>query len=319
MPAAPSPRATTTSSCTAKTNLLFCRSNINVILVSCLFLATWGCSRPSETTPVANESNEADAIESDQETAPTAELAASFVQEVPKSLVQFTMVLVPGDDSKGIAPFYLGKHEVSWDEFAYWALCEGISDKKAILLREEELRPSTPHDTDKLFRGWGRANQPALSMSRMSAEIYCQWLSEETGKKYRLPTVAEWEYALEKGGNSLDGQLSPEELAKIAWHEENTFDDEVSFDSRAKPLGSLQPNELGIHDMLGNVAEWVTDTGERYVLRGGHFRTPAAELNGKHEEIEDQAEWNKNYPQTPKSKWGYVDADFTGFRLLCEP
>lgn len=284
-----------------------------------LFVATLGCNRPHESTLATSEPKQADSEDSGQQLAPTQELAEFFVEEIPKSLVQFTMILVPGDASEGVAPFYLGKHEVSWDEFAYWALCEGVSDKKAILLREDELRPSPPHDTDKLFRGWGRANQPALAMSRLSAQRYCEWLSKETGKKYRLPTAAEWEYALEKGGVTTGTLLSPEDLAKIAWHEENSFDAEESFDNRAMPLGSLEPNALGIHDMLGNVAEWVTDTDERFVVRGGHFRTPASELTAVHEEVEDQSIWNKNYPQNPKSKWGYVDADFTGFRLLCEP
>jgi len=228
------------------------------------------------------------------------------------------MVLVSGDQDRSVKPFYIGKHEVSWDEFSYWALCEDISQKKAILLREKELRPSTPHDTDRIYRGWGRANQPAVGMSRLSAEQYCEWLSEQTGKQYRLPTSAEWDYAYEKGGLGLDDPLDAEALAEIAWHAENSLDDET-FDNRAMPMGSLKPNSLGVYDMLGNVAEWVTETGDERVIRGGHFRTPANELTGSHREVEDQSIWNKNYPQSPKSKWGYVDADFPGLRLVCEP
>lgn len=267
-----------------------------------------------------------DAVVQEQDFSPEAvprregqsELVTSFTETVPGSLVEFDMVLVPADEDGEIGPFYIGKYEVSWDEFSYWALCEDISEKKAILQREKELRPSTPHDTARIYRGWGRANQPAVGMSRLSAERYCDWLSKQTGKKYRLPTNAEWDHAFEAGGGQLDAALPVDVLNQVAWHADNSLDEET-FDNRAMPMGSLAPNGLGVYDMLGNVAEWVTDTGEANVVRGGSFRTPAAELVGRHREVEDQSIWNKNYPQTPKSQWGYVDADYPGIRLICEP
>ena len=71
--------------------------------------------------------------------------------------------------------------------------------------------------------------------------------------------------------------------------------------------------------MLGNVAEWVAETGDEQVVRGGHFKLPAEELIGAHQEVENQNIWNKDYPQDPKSKWWYVNADYVGFRVVCEP
>jgi formylglycine-generating enzyme required for sulfatase activity len=241
----------------------------------------------------------------------------SFVETIPGSLVEFEMRLVPGDPHNGIPSFYLGKHEVTWDEFGYWALCADISEKKAIVEREKKLRPSAPHDSESIYRGWGKADQPAIGVSRRSAEEYCRWLSQQTGKKYRLPTDREWSHAFVSGGGDLSSSLEEDQLSAIAWHLGNSLDEEA-FDNRAMPVGKRKPNSIGIHDMLGNAAEWVTETGDQNVVRGGSFLTEAKELRADHRQIEVQSVWNKNYPNEPKSIWWYVDADFVGFRLACE-
>jgi hypothetical protein len=296
---------------------------IFLIISSLSLLPVAGCKR--EQPPVQPDASDRTDT-SDDEPAKDTEAKAtsdeaiveSYTETIPRSLVEFEMVLVPGDDEQGIETFYLGKREVSWNAFAYWALCEDLSEKKAVVLINAEARPSLPHDVKSIYRGWGRENQPALGLSRHSAMRYCEWLSEQTGRKYRLPTNEEWNYAFEKGGGQLETNLGGDALDAIAWHAGNSRDEKTSF-NRAMPLGSKQPNALGIYDMLGNVAEWVTDSGEERVARGGHFRTPADEITGSHRSIEDQNVWNANYPNEPKTKWGYVDADFVGLRLACEP
>ncbi len=300
------------------------------ILSVCLSLGLTGCNRDSDngtaTVDPATKSdpatnNQADENQPDSDSHSDSvqpqPLEAKFTETVPKTLVEFEMVLVPGNDDQQ-QPFYIGAKEVTWDEFAYWALCEDIKEKKAIVQREKRLRPSAPHDTAAIYRGWGRENQPAVGVSRLSAERYCEWLSEQTGKKYRLPTVQEWEYAFEQGGGKLDTVLTEDRANESAWFLGNTLDEET-FDNRAMPVGSKQANALGIFDMLGNAAEWVTGTGEEKVIRGGSFRTPLEELTGQQSEAEDQSIWNKNYPNTPKSEWWYKDADYVGFRIVCEP
>ena len=67
--------------------------------------------------------------------------------------------------------------------------------------------------------------------------------------------------------------------------------------------------------MLGNASEWVSD---QLVVRGGNFLTNAEDLAGTHAEAEDQNIWNANYPQLPKSIWWYKDANYVGFRVVCE-
>ena len=224
------------------------------------------------------------------------DLGPRYTEEIPASLARFEMIKVPGDASKGIADFYLAKCETSWDAFDYWALCEDITEKQAVLARNRLLRPSAPHDLEAIYRNWGRKDQPVIGVGQKSAELYCQWLSEQTGKPYRLPTSAEWMHAFELGG-----QTDFSEKEQIAWHLDNTLDDE-GFYNRAMKVGTREPNELGIHDMLGNASEWVSD---QPVVRGGNFLTPAEDLDGTHSETEDQSIWNANYPQLPKSIWWY--------------
>ncbi|MGI9429595.1 MAG: formylglycine-generating enzyme family protein, partial [Bythopirellula sp.] len=139
--------------------------------------------------------------------------------------------------------------------------------------------------------------------------LYCLWLSEQTGKHYRLPTSVEWLHAF-----ALGSEMESQEKEEIAWFLDNTLDDE-GFYKRAMKVGTRQPNKLGIHDMLGNASEWVSD---QPVVRGGNFLTDAEELDGTHSEEENQDIWNANYPQLPKSIWWYKDADYVGFRIVCE-
>ena len=232
----------------------------------------------------------------------------AYTETIPGSLVEFEMVAVPG--GVGIEPFYMGRYEVTWDEFAYWAYVRDIEKEiERIRARSKKLRPSPPYD--EVDRGFGFKDRPALGMSRLSAELYAEWLSEKTGKKYRLPTKAEWEHAFKIGyGGTLEPKLGADELAKVAWFAGNS-------EERTHQPGTRQPDALGICDMLGNLAEWVTETGDQRMALGGHFRAPAQKVSGVAAVIEDES-WNANYPNEPKSIWWFVDADYVGFRLVCE-
>jgi len=245
-----------------------------------------------------------------------AQPAKNFTQVIPFSQVAFDMVVIPGDESKGIKPFYMGKTEVTWDEFLPWALCKDIADESTQAeQRKLEQRPSAPYIA--LDRGFGMDRRPALSMSRLSAELYCAWLSKQTGRKYRLPTEKEWVYVYELGGNSLKEPLSAEEANRIAVWEANSFSQSASRNTTL-PVGSKEPNKLGIYDMAGNAAEWVTDTGKDRVIRGGHFLAKLDQLGGPGREVQDDEVWNMNYPGDPRSIWWFVDAMWVGFRVVCE-
>ena len=147
-------------------------------------------------------------------------------------------------------PFALGKFEVTFDE---WDVCvaAGACDKVA-------------------DEGWGRGRRPVINVNFAQANAYVKWLSTKTGKQYALPSEAQWEYAAQFGATqgtywgadkarscefaSVYDVLTREKL-KFDW---KSFPCEDRFETTA-PAGSYAANNIGLHDMLGNVWEWVAD------------------------------------------------------------
>jgi formylglycine-generating enzyme required for sulfatase activity len=125
---------------------------------------------------------------------------------------------------------------------------------------------------------------PVENVSWHDIQEFINRLNAATGKEYRLPTEAEWEYAARGGNKSLNYLYSgSNDINDVAWFWSNSH-------NSTHPVGSKQPNELGIYDMSGNVAEWCSDlyvaysekghntnenTDLRYVLRGGRWSTSA--------------------------------------------
>jgi alpha-N-arabinofuranosidase len=131
------------------------------------------------------------------------------------------------------------------------------------------------------------------------------WLSEKTGKQFRLPTEDEWEHFCE-GGGDLGGDLDA-----IAWYDENS-------DLMTGPVGKKSPNGFGLFDTLGNVAEWAVGRDGKMVIKGGAYWDVAEDVHCAQREIYT-SDWNASDPQFPQSKWWLSDAPFAGFRLVMEP
>ncbi len=247
---------------------------------------------------------------------------AQFTDTIRSSQIDFDMVLVPGDPQRGIKPFYIGKHEVTWDQVMPWVDGKDLPDDHLRSIATAlGLRPSKPYPTAD--HGFGMYDMPLLGVQRRVGEFYCKWLSRQTGHAYRLPTEAEWEHALRMGGMDPDKPLTEEQADKHAVYGENSYNDDLGVHSTLE-IGSKEPNALGVYDMAGNVCEWVTGTGADMVARGGHYDKEswegggllAAQGCGRH--VEDET-WNSGDPQDPKSIWWYVDAKWVGFRVVCEP
>ncbi|WP_067862310.1 SUMF1/EgtB/PvdO family nonheme iron enzyme [Neptuniibacter marinus] len=132
-------------------------------------------------------------------------------------------------------PFALSRFEVTFAEYDTFA--------------KATKRP-LPDD-----EGWGRGNQPVINVTWRDASAYVEWLSHETGHPYRLPTEAEWEYAARAGTLSTywwGDELKPNMAVCSGCGSE--------FDGvKPMPVGSFPANHWGLHDMTGNVDEWVAD------------------------------------------------------------
>jgi len=134
--------------------------------------------------------------------------------------------------------------------------------------------------------GFKNENHPVFNVKWSEAQVFIKKLNELTGKNYRLPTEAEWEYAA-RGGKKTQRFLysGSDNVDSVAWYDKNS-------NRTTQPVGMKVPNELGIYDMSGNVWEWCSDwyawdylttpqinptgpeTGSDHVIRGGHFNLP---------------------------------------------
>lgn len=146
--------------------------------------------------------------------------------------------------------FAIGKYEVTFDE---WDACVAAGGCGG-------YRPSD--------EGWGRGQRPVMNLSWQDANLYVQWLSEKTGRHYRLPSEVEWEYAARAG-------LSPQHLrGDIPGSNSANCDNCVGQwgNLQAAPVGRLEANAFGLFDTHGNIWEWVDDCDDcectTRILRG---------------------------------------------------
>jgi formylglycine-generating enzyme required for sulfatase activity len=230
----------------------------------------------------------------------------------------------------------MGKYEVVWDEYdLYWRALkkdyvpQTTADKDAAAV----TKPTKPY-MDETF-GHGRHKHPVLNVTHHAAMVYCEWLSAKTGKNYRLPTEAEWEWACRAGTTTayFFGD-DPKELGEYAWFEDNS-------DEKTKEVGTKKANPWGLYDMYGNISEWCLDhyddkfyskspldkitlmpvvlpTEKRYphVVRGGSWTDPAKKCRSA-ARFASNPDFLKRDPQSPQSIWWMTDADFVGFRIVC--
>ena len=184
--------------------------------------------------------------------------------------------------------FYIGKHEVT--QAQWYAVMGG--------------HPSALDGDDFPMNG----------VSWYEAVRFCEKLSQVTGKKYRLPTEAEWEYAA-RGGRQADGTMyaGNNTIDDVAWYAGNA--------RRTQPVGQKSPNALGLYDMSGNVMEWCSDWVFSY--RSSPSVNPQGPSSGDDRRMIRGGSWFNSAQGCRVSAREYrppYSADtFVGFRVVCEP
>jgi sulfatase modifying factor 1 len=276
--------------------------------------------------------------------------------------VSFDMVLIPKgsftmgspvdeagrEDHEGpqhevrLEQFYLCTKETTIELFlAYYQ--ETVSAKRDFIEVQEAKKDTEQQGKDEVDAITGptpvygdmtmgyEETHPAMGMTWHNAMTFCRWLSMKTGKKYRLPTEAEWEHACRAGTTNIFGVGNDSSgLKDFAWYEANA-------DSETNPVGKKKPNAWGLYDMSGNVREWVFDfysptaykeaakknpavnpkgpkTGKVHIARGGDYSSSVEALRSAARSFEEDW-WRSGDPQIPKSIWWLPEMDFIGFRV----
>ena len=237
-----------------------------------------------------------------------------------------------------VAPFWIGKYEITWEQYEIWG------DELDILRRNLAGASTTPRDTvaDGVTRpteaytdmsfGMGMGRHPAICMTQHAARMYCRWLSAKTGRAYRLPTEAEWEYACRAGTTTAYSYGDDsDQLSVYGWYDENS-------DEAYHKVGLKRPNSWGLYDMHGNVAEWVLDQYQDdfyarqptqivnnplavpmqlypRVVRGGGWDDETSMLRSAARDGSSE-DWKEQDPQIPQSIWFHTDALGVGFRIV---
>ena len=279
----------------------------------------------------------------------------AYVETMPDTKVTFEMVPIPagtffmgspaGESGRAedegpqvkvaVRAFWMGRFEVTWNEYDLFAFAHrGGTPPLQVPAGVDAVTQPTPPYADESF-GYNKGRQPTLSITHHAAMEYCRWLSARSGKTYRLPTEAEWEYAC-RGGTTTRYSFADDEagLDAQAWSK-------VNADDHPHPVGQKKPNAWGLFDMHGNLAEWVLDTYDpgtyitwartggileapvllpderRYphVVRGGSWDEPPGRLRSAARRASEPS-WNRRDPQRPQSIWWLTDATHVGFRLV---
>ncbi len=240
----------------------------------------------------------------------------AYSQTLPGSVVKVDMMPIPSGflidagKMKSVKPFWIASTEMTWEAYDVFLASGPPSpayDQTAFPV-DAIARPSKSYILPDL--GWGHHGYPAINVSILSVTMYCRWLSAQTGKKYRLPTDTEWEYACRAGASNAK-PLAPLLLGKTAWYAANS-------EGKTHPVGKKLPNAWKLYDMQGNTGEWATDAEGKPVLCGGAFNDKAELLVPTTRRRQTPA-WQATDPQLPKSRWWLADGKFIGFRIVCEP
>lgn len=301
----------------------------------------------------------------------------NFTETVPGTRASINMIAIKGGtfqmgSAKGdsysredeypqhevtVSDFYMAELEITWDQ--YWAfysetMSEGRTKPETIYANNTRpdidavAGPTPPFGMPD--QSWGMGSRPAITMTHYAAETFCQWLRLKTGKNYRLPTEAEWEYAARGGTDTpyfFEGKAE-DYTSEGFWNGIFGADTTninhftiyaLNSKNRTQEPSEVAPNPFGLKNMLGNVYEYCADyysadaysqvqngtvdpkgptTGTDFVIRGGCYADDAKNLRCAARAHSNYEAWLKTDPQNPKSIWWLSDFKGIGFRIVCD-
>ena len=241
-----------------------------------------------------------------------------------------------------VLPFWMEEHETTWEHFQQFALkhlreTRSASDTLTTRdrLADAMASPTPPWGIGSISHGnAGKPGFPASGMTIYAAQVYCKWLTSITGRYYRLPTEAEWEYACRAGTTTAfsfgDDDSSLDDYAW--WH--------MNSGGSSQRVKTLKPNAWGLYDMHGNMSEWVLEQyardtytnrqpgtfaapvraprGEGFgqIARGGNCENDASKDLRSARRLRSVEYWKAQDPQFPQSIWWATDAPYVGFRVV---
>lgn len=289
-----------------------------------------------------------------------------YTVTIPGTEVSLEMIPIPGgaftmgspeneegrEDVEGpqfkvtVDPFWLGKTEVTWAQYKeymkMYAAMKAFQTQQIRLVSDDNkldavTAPTELYDPSFTFEFGTDSQLPAVTMTQFAAKQYTKWLSGIMGQQYRLPTESEWEYAARAGtATPYSFGDDPVKLDEYAWYT-------VNSDYQPHKVGLKKPNPWGLHDMHGNVWEWVLDeylddgykqfAGKALkaseavvwptkayprVVKGGSWDDDAARLRSAAKMGSDDKEWKSEDPNLPLSPWWFTTdpARAVGFRVL---
>ena len=296
------------SSVTAPTGVSWSDRAMEAVIVALLGAIAWpiwqlygGASKGDKTVAVVEQPADTRAG------SPARELAGEMVS-IPGGSFRMGDLSGEGDDDElpvhrvTVRPFRLGKYEVTfaqWDACVADGGCNGYSPHDGFYTDDDDF------DIDKPYydESWGRGNRPVFNASWDDVQSFIAWLNGRTGGNYRLPSEAEWEYAARAGSTTLyswGDDIGSNRANCMNDDDKDSFGCGDSYGVTA-PVGSFPPNAWGLHDMHGNVYEWVQDCwhdsyagaptdGSAWesgdcddrVIRGGFWNNKASALHSSH-------------------------------------
>ncbi len=172
------------------------------------------------------------------------------------------------------------------------------------------------YDTHGGKRTDGQDNEPVLYLTWNDAVRYCEWLTAQTGRHYRLPTEAEWEYAAKGGKEAKEPHV---------YSGSNNIDDVAWYFSTANGMtrsaGLKKPNELGIYDMTGNVMEMTADWYDEKYYQNSPKDNPHGPATGK-SRVARGGGWHSTAPDSRNTDRHYDELwsrnNYNGFRVVMD-